>query len=228
VDRIIIACETIKDELTAAINKTGCELPVIWIDSMYHMEPGLLRKKLQEEIDAVKDAENILLAFGSCGNAMIGVKATTANLIIPKTDDCISMVLCKQGEKFERAKQTYFLTKGWIESTRSLTSEFQRAAERYGREKAERIFRFMLHSYKYLMLIDTQSYDVEKYKGKAEQIAQLTNMELIIEKGSTWFLEKLLTGPYDSDFCIVPKGQEVKIHHFGYDSDDVPKSVNLI
>lgn len=228
-NKIIIACETLKDELTTAINTTGCRLPIIWIDSKYHIEPGRLRKKLQEEIDSITTAHNILLAFGCCGNAMIGVKASTANLIIPKTDDCISMVLSKQGEKFERAKKTYFLTKGWIESSRSLTAEYERAVERYGKEKAEKIFKFMLNSYKYLMLIDTQSYDVNKYKGKAEGIAQITNMKLIIEKGSLWFLEKLLTGPHDENFCIIPKGQEVKICHFGYDNNHVPnKSINLI
>ena len=160
---------------------------------------------------------------------MLGVRASTANLIIPKTDDCISMVLSKQGEKFERAKKTYFLTKGWIESPRSLIVEYWRAVERYGREKAEKIFKYMLHNYSYLMLIDTQSYNVNEYKGKAEKIARLTNMELIIERGSVWFLEKLLTGPYDDDFCIIPKGEEVKIHHFGYDTDFAPnKSVNLV
>jgi len=228
-EKIIVACETLKDELTTAVARTGCQLPIIWIDSMYHLEPDLLRRKLQEVIDSVKDSENILLAFGSCGNALVGVKATTANLIIPKTDDCISMVLCKQGEKFKRAEKTYFLTKGWIESSRSLKAEYDRAVERYGKERAERIFRFMLNNYKYLMLIDTQSYDVEKYRGIAENIAKLTNMELIVEQGSIWYLEKLLTGPYDSDFCIIPKGQEVKIYHFGYENDYAPNpSVNLL
>ncbi|NLZ54713.1 MAG: DUF1638 domain-containing protein [Thermoanaerobacteraceae bacterium] len=228
-EKIIIACETLKDELNTAINNTGCRLPIIWIDSKYHIEPGGLRKKLQQEIDSVNNADKILLAFGCCGNAMIGIKASTADLIIPKTDDCISMVLSKQGEKFKRAKKTYFLTKGWIESSRSLAAEYQRAVERYGKEKSEKIFKFMLNSYKYLMLIDTRAYDVEKYKSKAEKIAQITNMELIIEKGSLWFLEKLLTGPHDENFCIIPKGQEVKICHFGYDNNHVPnKSINLI
>jgi len=228
-EKIVIACETLKDELTAAVNSTGCQLPIIWIDSKYHMEPDGLRKKLQEEIDSITTAENILLAFGCCGNALIGVKANTANLIIPKTDDCISMVLQKLGEKFARPEKTYFLTKGWIESSRSLAAEYQRAVERYGEQRAEKIFKFMLNSYKYLMLIDTQSYDVKKYKSEAEKLARITNMELVVERGGIWFLEKLLTGPYDDNFCIIPKGQEVKICHFGYDSSYTPnRSINLI
>lgn len=201
-DSIVIACETLKDELNAAVNITGSRLPIIWIDSKYHLDPGGLRKKLQQEIDSITNVKNILLAFGCCGNALIGIKATTANLIIPKTDDCISMVLSKQGEKFKRLKKTYFLTKGWIESPRSLTEEYTRAVTRYGKRKAERIFKLMLNSYKYLMLIDTKSYDVNKYVCKAQKIADITNLELIIENGGIWFLKKLLTGPYDDDFCI--------------------------
>jgi len=44
---MIIACETLKDELLTAMERTGSQLPIIWIDSLYHMEPGMLRKKLQ-------------------------------------------------------------------------------------------------------------------------------------------------------------------------------------
>ena len=134
------------------------------------------------------------------------------------------MVLSRQGEKFKRLKKTYFLTKGWIESSRSLIAEYEWAVERYGETKAERIFKLMLSSYKYLMLIDTGSYDVEKYRNKAKRIAEITNMELIIEKGGIWYLEKLLTIPYDDNFCIVQKGQEVKICHFGYDSANTSMS----
>jgi hypothetical protein len=228
-DSIVIACETLKDELNAAVNITGSRLPIIWIDSKYHLDPGGLRKKLQQEIDSITNVKNILLAFGCCGNALIGIKATTANLIIPKTDDCISMVLSKQGEKFKRLKKTYFLTKGWIESPRSLTEEYTRAVTRYGKRKAERIFKLMLNSYKYLMLIDTKSYDVNKYVCKAQKIADITNLELIIENGGIWFLKKLLTGPYDDDFCIIQKNDEVRISHFGYDNvENVNQAINLI
>lgn len=209
-DKIVIACETLKDELTGAVNKTGCHLPIIWVDSVYHTDPEKLREKLQQEINYAEKADNILLAFGSCGNAVAGLKATSANLIIPKTDDCISMLLSRQGEEFKRAERTYFLTRGWIESTRSLEAEYERDLERYGRKTTERIFKLMLGSYRYLMLIDTGHYDVNKYRSRAERIAGITNLELITESGSIWLLEKLLTGPYDDNFYIIPKGREVK------------------
>ena len=138
-NNIVIACETLKDELEEAIKLTGCKLPVIWIDS-----------------------------------------------------------------------------------SKGLMAEYTRAVERYGEEKAERIFKLMLKSYKYLMLIDTDSYNIDEYVFPAKDVADLTHLELIIEQGGTWLLEKLLTGPYDRDFCIIPKGEEVKICHFGYEDAQAP------
>lgn len=227
-DKIIIACEMLKDELSMAIAITGCGFPVIWIDSDYHRDPALLQEKLQEKIDTVENAKDILLAYGCCGNAMIGIKATAANLIIPKTDDCISMILSKENEGFKRVKKTYFLTKGWIDSPRSLVGEYRRALEKYGKERTDRIFKLMFNSYKNLMLIDTKAYDIQEYKAKAEGIAHLTNLSLVVESGSIWFLKKLLTGPYDENFCIVPKGDKVKLSCFGYSEDNISNTrVNI-
>lgn len=224
---IIVACETLKDELQKAMYLTGCQYPIEWIDSEYHNFPDRLREKLQEKIDSIENIDNILFLFGCCGNALVGIEATTANLIIPKTDDCISMILCKQGQKFERPKETYFLTKGWFESTRSLAAEYERAIELYGLEKTQRIFRIMLKNYKYLMLIDTGAYNVDEYVGKAKEITDVTNLQLIIEKGDVWFIKKLLTGPYDDDFCIIPKNSKVKISHFVHDYFEGSQQVNL-
>jgi len=224
---IIIACETLKDELNKAIRLTGCDYPVQWIDSKYHSDPDQLRKVLQEKIDSIEDKENILLAFGCCGNGLVGLKATTANLIIPRTDDCISMVLCKQGQKFIRPKETYFLTKGWIEAPKSMAVEYERAIEKYGLERTRRLFKLMLKHYSRLMLIDTGAYDLNECMDKARDMAQVTGLELIIGDGDIWFLEKLLTGPYDDDFCFIPKGEEVKINHFVHDYFEGIQQANL-
>jgi len=217
---VIIACETVKDELELAMKQTSCNYPVVWINSEFHIDPNLLRTKLQEEIDNVKDADNILLVYGCCGNAVIGLKASTADLVFPRTDDCISMVLCQPNQKFERKKATYFLTKGWIESPKSLIKEYQNAIKRYGEKKTKRIFQVMLKHYNYLMLIDTGAYNIDEYYDKASHIAQITDLNLFVEKGGIWLIKKLLTGPYDNDFCYIKKGDTVKISHFNYPYDE--------
>lgn len=224
---IIIACETLKNEVEKAISLTGCDYPVEWIDSKYHNDPDQLRTVLQQAIDSVEGKDNILLGFGCCGNALVGLKANTANLIIPKTDDCISMVLCKQGEKYVRPKETYFLTKGWIDSYRSLAVEYERAVERYGLERTKRLFKLMLKHYSRLMLIDTGAYDLEECMDKAKDIAQVTGLQLIIENGDIWFLEKLFKGPHDNDFCFIPKNGVVKISDFIHEYFEGIQQANL-
>ncbi|WP_213973725.1 DUF1638 domain-containing protein [Tepidanaerobacter acetatoxydans] len=227
-DVVIIACETIRYELNAAIKETGENIEVIWIDSRYHNDPDGLREKLQQEIDSIKDKKTILLGFGCCGNALVGIKATTADLIIPKTDDCISMMLSKEGEKFERIKKTYFLTKGWIESPKSLVVEYNRALEKYGEKKVQRIFNVMLKNYEYLMLIDTGCYEIDQCIDQTIEISEFTHLELIVNKGDIWLLKKLVTGPHDDDFCLIPKGEKVKIGHFGYIGIDASSKIRNI
>ncbi|ADG83460.1 hypothetical protein Tfer_1304 [Thermincola ferriacetica] len=210
----IIACETLLDELNLAIRETGCQYPVIWVESEYHIDPNELRKRLQKEIDALTNVDNILFAYGCCGNGLVGLKASTANLIIPKTDDCISMVLSEPGKIFERRKETYFLTKGWMESSKGLLNEYWHTLKRYGEKRAKKIFALMLKHYHHLMLIDTKAYNLEEWLNKARELAQNTHLELAVTEGGIWFLKKLLTGPYDENFCVVKKGETVNIGHF--------------
>lgn len=216
----IIACQVLRDELNLAIRETGCSYPVIWVDAGYHNDPDLLRTKLQVEIDALENVNNILFAYGCCGNGLVGLKASTANLIIPKTDDCISMVLSQPGGKFERHKHTYFVTKGWLENPKNIFKEYQHAVARYGEQRAKRLFDKMLKHYRYLMLVDTKAYDLAEWASKAAEFADNLNLEMTVAEGGIMFLKKLLTGPHDQDFCVIQKGGVVKISHFSNISSD--------
>jgi len=78
------------------------------------------------------------------------------------------------------------------------------------------LFEVMLKHYHYFMLIDTGAYNLEDCLRKAEELANNTGLELIVAQGGIWLLKKLLTGPYDEDFCIIPKGGLVNVSHFGF------------
>lgn len=213
---VMIACRTLQDELNLAVQETGCRHPIIWVDSEYHLDPNVLRQKLQQEIDAQQNTDTILFAYGSCGNGLSGLTASTAALIIPKTDDCISLVLSRPGEKFDRPKQTYFITKGWLESSKSFMKEYHHAINRYGEQRAKKIFEQIFKHYRYLMMIDTTAYPLVEWTDKAHELAKNINLELVMAKGGIRWLKKLLTGPYDDSFCVIPKGGTVKTSDFGY------------
>lgn len=214
-NNIVIACQVLKDELNLVMKETGCTYPVIWVDSDYHINPDKLREKLQEEINALSEVDNILFAYGCCGNGLVGLKATTANLIIPKIEDCISLLLSQPDQEPQRVKETYFLTQGWLDSSRNIVSEYSYSLKRYGAQRTQKIYALLLKYYRYLAFIDTGAYNVQESMEKAHQFAQAVNLQLDVIQGSTWLLKKLLTGPHDANFCLVKKGDTVQLSCFG-------------
>jgi len=118
--RVLICCQVFENEINDLFSKIGISYPVVCISSEYHNDPKKLRVKLQEEIDNQHDADEILLGYGCCGNAVIGLRATTADLIIPEVEDCIAILLSKPEQKHQRQKGVYYLSKGWIDSPQDL------------------------------------------------------------------------------------------------------------
>ncbi|MDQ7092046.1 DUF1638 domain-containing protein [Desulfosporosinus sp. PR] len=218
----LIACKTLQYEVNKAMRETGCQYPVIWLDSQYHNDPNRLRAKLQEEIDSIEGVDSILLAYGCCGNGTVGLRASTADLIIPRVEDCIAMVLQKQDRVYERQGATFFLTKGWLEGTNSFAAEIEHAVKRYGEERARRIIQQMFKHYKYLMLIDTKAYPLEECLAEAAKLAQDLNLQLELSQGGTWLLESLLEGGLEKDFCFIRKGETVSEQDFGHCGQGLP------
>ena len=73
--------------------ETECSYPVMWIESGLHINPDSLRKRLQEELDHLGNIDRALLAFGYCGNALLGLRAEHFRLIFPRAEDCITLML---------------------------------------------------------------------------------------------------------------------------------------
>lgn len=119
--RKLLACETIKDEVELIKEKCGVDIETVWMDNTLHAYPENLRDALQAEIDkAEPEAEELLFAYGNCGNGLVGLKSSSATMIIPKYGDCIDMFLSNL-ENLERVRTTtYFLTRGWLDGKQSL------------------------------------------------------------------------------------------------------------
>ncbi len=214
---IILACQTIKNEVNLAIEETGVDYPVLFVESGLHNFPDRLGKRIQEEIDKIENVDNILLAFGYCGNSLLGIKSSMARLIIPKADDCISLLLGSYELRQNLSKEvgTYFLTKGWLENEQNLLTEYDRCVKRHGREKALRIMKLMLKHYHRLMIIDTHAFQLEDIFIKTKSFADLLGLSHEKIDGSMRFLKKLLLGPWDEEFVIIELGEEFTMEHMG-------------
>lgn len=214
----VIACETIKDEILYVANKVKCQFPISWLSSSLHKFPKKLQLQLQEEIDKHKNKENILLLFGYCGNAVLGLSSKDARLIIPKMDDCVSLLLGgnERRKDMDREGCAYYLTKGWMDSDSGIATEYNRCAMKYGHEKSKRVFKIMLKGYKRLDVINTGVDKLHELLKAAQEFAGLFELDHRVVDGTLDVLYKAMCGQWDEDFVVIEPGEKVTFEHFGF------------
>lgn len=207
---VIIACQTIENELLAAMKAEGVGYPIRWIEAGLHNVPKLLNERLQEELDACRGYDTVLLAMSFCGNSLIGLKTHDFQLVIPRSDDCITLLLGSL-ERRQEMGYTYFLTEGWLKGERNIWVEFESCIERYGEKRGKRIFDSLFAHYKYLALVDTGAYDVEVAEEEAKRIGEKLGLEYRKIDGTLSHLRLLLRTGWEEDrFVIIPPNSEVK------------------
>ena len=208
---IILACQTLQDELKLAVRRTGVNYPVLYVESGLHNTPDLLHKRIQEEVDRLDNVDQILLVFGYCGNSMLGVRSQQAKMILARVDDCIPLLLgsAEIRRNLSHEMGTYYITKGWLDYENNIIREYLRCVERYGEKRALRVMKIMLGHYQRFLLIDTGAYLLENVSAQVEAFAEKMGMKHEIFHGSLRLLEKLLTGPWDEEFVILEPGEEL-------------------
>jgi hypothetical protein len=206
----VIACATVIEEMTP-IMPPGMAYEVL--DFGLHLIPNNLKQSLQEAIDAAsQDYDTLILGYGLCSMAVVGLQTRGSTLVIPKVDDCIAIFL-GSGEAYSKQAQkepgTYYLTKGWIEVSDTLLDEYQRILEKYGEERADFIMGEMLKHYTRLVYIDTGHQDQAHYRAQAQKTAAQFNLRYEEITGSNALIKKMMFGPWDEDFVVAPPGHTV-------------------
>ena len=210
---VAIACKTIEDEINSVANDLPDCCPLVWVESGLHNYPSRLRDRLQEEIYKLLDVDYIVLIFGYCGNSVEGLISPNAQLIIPKVDDCISMLLGGNEVRLEESRQrpSYYLTDGWMRYENNIYQEYLHCREKYGSVRTQRIFRAMLEHYTTLNFIDTGTYSLDQAIAKTAELAAAANLEQQVISGDLTLIAKALRGEWDDDFLRVGPGVPVHI-----------------
>jgi hypothetical protein len=212
---LVMACATVIEEMLPLL-PAGMQHQVF--DFGLHVNPDKLRQTLQAAVDAVDGQyDTIILGYGLCSLALVGLKAAHCRLVVPRVDDCISIFLGSHSAYREQARAepgTYYLTKGWVEVGDTPFSEFDRMVERYGPERAQRIFRIMLANYKRLALINTGLYEMDRFRDYARKTAERFGLRYEELEGSTTLVQKMVNGPWDDEFVVVQPGEEIRYAQF--------------
>lgn len=206
--KMVLACATVIEEMLPML-PPGVGHKVL--DFGLHVNPAKLKEVLQQEIDCLsEEAETIILGYGLCSNAVLGLRADNCTLVVPRVDDCIAIFLGSRERHRQVAREepgSYYLTKGWIEAGDSPFSEYDRTVEKYGKERADRITRAMLAHYTRLVLIDTGNYRMEESREYAQRTAERFGLRFEEIEGSGELVRKMIDGPWDTDeFVVVPPG----------------------
>lgn len=90
----VIACEIFRWIVEMEVKE---HMDLVFIEIASHNEPAILHDKLQKEIDASQEYDVILLLYGICGNAIIGLCSPHVNLYVFRAHDCSSVFLGTQG-----------------------------------------------------------------------------------------------------------------------------------
>jgi len=213
--RRVIACATVIEEMLPFLPD---DVSSETLDFGLHLQPNQLKQVLQQKIDeASRHADVLLLGYGLCSMAVVGLRATTACLVIPRVDDCIAIFLGSCSAYRQQTKKepgTYYLTKGWIEVGDSPFSEYQRLVEKFGEAKAERMIRLMLKNYTRLGFINTGQYEIGRYRDYARKTADKFDLRFEELDGSPALVKKMVFGPWDDEFLVVGPGETVQYTDF--------------
>jgi len=211
----LIACPAVLGELAeGAIEGVDCQK----LEAQLHVRPERLKEALRAAVaDADKPGATIVLGYGMCSNAVLGLKTEHATLVVPRVDDCIAMMLGSNAAfaaQSEKACGTYYLAKAYLEECDTILSEHEKLIEKRGVERAEQMMRLLLAHYTRVVLIDTGRYDLEPYRARVAEFADRFDLAVEDVPGTTRILDALVEGDWGDDFLVAPPGHELTLHDF--------------
>ncbi|MFH1487607.1 MAG: DUF1638 domain-containing protein [Pseudomonadota bacterium] len=212
----LIVCATVLEEVRPFLTP---DIDILSIESGLHLRPEKLKKALQELIDgADATTEKIIIGFGLCSLAVIGLRAKHSTMIIPRVDDCIGMCLGSQEayrQELKREPGTFFLSRGWIDAGISILDEFKALEKKYGKKRAEMVMGLMMKHYTRLAYIGMGHPDQKKYREFSRRAAKELHLKYEEIRGTTKLVMQMIHGPWDDAFIVAPPGHPVCLEDFG-------------
>lgn len=228
--KTVIACASIKPELER-LKGGESGLQVCYLPQQLHRTPGKLKGLLQQNIDRLaKDGGTLVLGYGLCSNALVGLRAPEQGMYVPRAHDCITFYLGgrKMYQKaFASYPGTYYLTRAWIDNRKDPLGQVENEyTERVGRSMAEEAMETEIRNYRYIGYINPPDSDTgnnsslhreeeSPYLKRARENAAFFGKELMCHQGNDTMFRKILFGPYAGpDFIHIKPLETVKQSEF--------------
>lgn len=225
----MISCEVFAREASYCAALSPHVVDVEFTKKDAHNHSPTLRQLIQERIDAAADSEvaydAVLLGFGLCGNSILGIKAPSIPLVVPRAHDCCTICLGSRKrfqEEFGENPSTPFSSAGYVErggtyahdasGAQTDDNKYQEYVEKYGEENA----RYIIDAMKVettdnrLVYIDVPEFSHLGYRERCRERAEADGRQFVSLRGDLRLIRMLTAGEWsDEEFQTVQPGQQI-------------------
>lgn len=228
----ILACNIFWREISLLGAKCPNILDITYLRQEYHDYPNEMRQILNEEISKIEqnidehscntdkaDFDAIVIAYGLCGNGVLGIHSDKYPLIIPRAHDCITLFMGSKEayrDYFDANKGTFFYNSGYLEtnippSNKLLEAKRSAYLQKYDEEDVDFLMEMemgYIKNYQQATYIEFPGLENEALETITQQCAHELNWKYDKYRGDDSLMRDMLWGNWPEDkFLIVPPGQ---------------------
>ncbi len=235
----IIACRIFERELSYLAATSENQVDLTWVGRGLHNTPEKLCARLIGAVDELyrqmetgeleHTPDAIVLGYGLCSKAVVGIRCRDIPIVIPRTDDCIALFMGSEErylKEFAEAKGAYWLNSGWLEQSGRLfdSDDFKRRrwlayAERFGEDNADYLIEIESSwekNYSTLGYIHSDVHDSPDHLRRASEEAGQKGWQLRELDGDLRLLRMMTDGTWnDDEFLILKPGETVAADYSG-------------
>ena len=220
----LIACRVLEAEIAALLRGTTHVTCRQCFEIGLHDQPDVLRTRLAAAIaraEAVPGVEAVVLAYGLCGQALVGLAPRRHPLIVPRAHDCLTLFLGSK-ERYAACMRaepgTYWYSPGWNrggcapgpERTAKLRRHY---TAQFGPDEAEGLLEMERECFAHFTTAgytDLGQPGDDVHRRYAERCATALGWRFQSHAGDSRLLQALLHGPWDDErFLIVRPGERI-------------------
>ena len=212
---VVLACPTLRNEIEFAWQMSNSRLLVYFLPQRLHNDPKELHDYLQNMIDSFYNVKRIVICVSRCGGGTSNLLASSAELVLPRTRDCLDILLSGDSlETLQRDIEGVYFTKSWMDFSKNSDLDLGKLTAKMGKESAEAYLVSLYKHFNKFYIIDTGCYDLNEVEEYVSPLVKILNGSITILKGNFNILHKIAQGKFDNDFVTVRQGEMVSTASF--------------